>query len=207
LAKFPYKWFSLWLHHKIEAKRKETWCIDDHQKQWVESHRYDISIPCPKPPLPNIWGSIICTIKSMDQNWNSLKQKKWDKILKSWDQLKFMKRKVNFHPDTNIMLSWGVLFQKYSRLTNEGSKVGVEWGKGFHYILHWNLTSTICIHSIHLFVEKISYHNHLSPFMNSHLYTPPHVFVQAIFCFLPNSPKYRPKNEVKFRVPNKWGTQ
>ncbi len=30
----------------------------------------------------------------------------------------------------------GVLLPKYSRLMNEGSKVGVEWGKGFHYILH-----------------------------------------------------------------------
>jgi len=114
---------------KIERKRKETWCIDDHQKQVVESHRDDSSIPFPKPPLPNIWGSIICTIKSMDQNWNSLKQKKRDKILKSWDQLKFMKRKVNSHPDTNVMLSWGVATSKIFEVDQWGFKSGSWMGQ------------------------------------------------------------------------------
>jgi hypothetical protein len=103
----------------------------------VESQRYDTSIPFPKPPLPNIRGSINCTTKIHGPKLKFLKTKEIRQNTKIMGTNQNHGEEGKFSPRHKYNVEYrGVLLPKYSRLMNEGSKVGVEWGKGFHYILH-----------------------------------------------------------------------
>jgi hypothetical protein len=59
----------------LKGKEKKLDALMITKSKLVESQRDDTSIPFPKPPLPNIRGSINCTIKIHGPKLKFLKTK------------------------------------------------------------------------------------------------------------------------------------